>query len=118
MQFASLLAFSREIAGVVAATAPAVAAVHAGRHSSSAIHWRDGLFAAASETIEREEDITLILPSGRSAPAEFVGRDPTTGIALLRPGREMSEADLIALADRAMYQVKHGAKGGVALLED
>lgn len=85
MQFASLLAFSREIAGVVAATAPAVAAVHAGRHSSSAIHWRDGLFAAASETIEREEDITLILPSGRSAPAEFVGRDPTTGIALLRP---------------------------------
>ena len=85
MQFASLLAFSREIAGVVAATAPAVAAVHAGRHSSSDVHWRDGLFAAASETIEREEDITLILPSGRSAPAEFVGRDPTTGIALLRP---------------------------------
>ena len=26
--------------------------------------------------------------------------------------------DLIALADRAMYQVKHGAKGGVALLEE
>ncbi len=30
----------------------------------------------------------------------------------------MSDGDLIALADRAMYQVKHGAKGGVALLED
>ena len=85
MQFTSLAAFSREIAGLVAATAPAIAAVHAGRHSSSAVFWRDGLFAAASETIEHEEDITLTLPSGRSAPAEFVGRDPTTGVALLKP---------------------------------
>ena len=40
------------------------------------------------------------------------------GIAVLRPGREMNDADLIALADRAMYQVKHGSKGGVALLEE
>jgi diguanylate cyclase (GGDEF)-like protein len=40
------------------------------------------------------------------------------GIALLRPGRVLSDSDLIALADRAMYQVKHGAKGGVALLEE
>ena len=53
MQFTSLPAFSREIAGLVAATAPAIAAVHAGRHSSSAVFWRDGLFAAASETIEK-----------------------------------------------------------------
>jgi GGDEF domain-containing protein len=37
------------------------------------------------------------------------------GVALLRPGRELSATDLIALADRAMYQVKHGAKRGVAL---
>jgi diguanylate cyclase (GGDEF)-like protein len=42
----------------------------------------------------------------------------SVGIALLRPGRELSAVDLIALADRAMYQVKHGAKGGVALLEE
>jgi S1-C subfamily serine protease len=85
MPLSGLAAFSREIAGLVAASAPAIAAVHAGRHSSSAVYLRDGLFAAASETIEREEDITMILPSGRSAPAEFVGRDPTTGIALLKP---------------------------------
>jgi GGDEF domain-containing protein len=42
----------------------------------------------------------------------------SVGIALLRSGREMSDADLLVLADRAMYQVKHGAKGGVAVLED
>jgi S1-C subfamily serine protease len=85
MPLSGIAALSRDIAGLVAASAPAIAAVQAGRHSSSAVHWRDGLFAAASETIEREEDITVILPSGRSAPAEFVGRDPTTGIALLKP---------------------------------
>jgi S1-C subfamily serine protease len=85
MPLSGIAAFSREIAGLVAASAPAIAAVHAGRHSSSAVHWRDGLFVAASETIEREEDITVILPSGRSAPAEFVGRDPTTGLAVLKP---------------------------------
>jgi len=42
----------------------------------------------------------------------------SVGIAVLRPGRQMSDGELIALADRAMYQVKHGAKGGVALLDE
>ncbi|MDR6759721.1 S1-C subfamily serine protease [Mycoplana sp. BE70] len=85
MPKASLADFSREIAGLVAATAPGIAAVHASRHhSSSAVHWREGLFVAASEVIEIEEDITLTLPSGNSAAAEFVGRDPTTGIAVLK----------------------------------
>jgi diguanylate cyclase (GGDEF)-like protein/PAS domain S-box-containing protein len=42
----------------------------------------------------------------------------SVGVAVLRPGRQMSEGELIALADRAMYQVKHGAKGGVALLDE
>jgi S1-C subfamily serine protease len=81
----SLAGFSREIASLVAATAPAIAAVHASRfHPSSAVHWRDGLFVGASEAIETEEGIILTLPSGDGAQAEFVGRDPTTGIAVLR----------------------------------
>jgi S1-C subfamily serine protease len=85
MPNASLLDFSREIAGLVAANAPAIGAVHASRHhSSSAVYWRDGLFVAASETIATEDGITLTLPSGDTVPAEFVGRDPTTGIAVLR----------------------------------
>lgn len=85
MPKASLADFSREIASLVAATAPRIAAVHASRHSSSsAVHWRERLFVAASEAIETEEGITLTLPSGNSAAAEFVGRDPTTGIAVLK----------------------------------
>ncbi len=84
MPNASLADFSREIAGLVSATAPAIAAVHASHHSSSAVHWRDGLFVAASETIETEDGIKLTLPSGDIVPAEFIGRDPTTGIAVLK----------------------------------
>ncbi|MEZ5831327.1 MAG: diguanylate cyclase [Dongiaceae bacterium] len=42
----------------------------------------------------------------------------SVGIALLRSGQQASHGDLVALADRAMYQVKHGAKGGVALLDE
>jgi S1-C subfamily serine protease len=85
MPTASLSDFSCEIAGLVAATAPAIVAVHASRdYPSSAVHWRDGLFVAASETIETEDGITLTLPSGSTVPAEFVGRDPTTGIAILK----------------------------------
>jgi hypothetical protein len=30
----------------------------------------------------------------------------------------LSHGELIALADRAMYHVKHGTKGGVALLDE
>jgi GGDEF domain-containing protein len=60
-------------------------------------------------------------PGGRRGePAALCGGSEakvgfSVGVALLRPGRELSATDLIALADRAMYQVKHGAKRGVAL---
>ena len=84
MPKASLTNLSREIAGLVAATAPAIVAVQASRHPSSAVHWREGLFVAASEAIETEDGITLTLPNGNSAVAEFVGRDPTTGLAVLK----------------------------------
>lgn len=50
------------------------------RHSSSsAVHWREGLFVAASEAIDTEEGISLTLPSGDSAAAEFVGTRPKYG---------------------------------------
>ena len=82
---APLKAFSDALAGLVSGMAEATAGLEAGgRHPASALHWRDGLYVAASETIEAEEDITLSLPAGATEPAELVGRDPTTGIAVLR----------------------------------
>jgi diguanylate cyclase (GGDEF)-like protein len=40
------------------------------------------------------------------------------GIALLHADGTKSDAQVMELADRAMYQVKHGAKGGVALIDE
>ncbi|MET0600051.1 MAG: S1C family serine protease [Mesorhizobium sp.] len=82
---APLKAFSDALAGFVSGMAEATAGLEAGgRHPASALHWRDGLYIAASETIETEEDITLSLPAGATEPAELVGRDPTSGVAVLR----------------------------------
>ncbi len=82
---APLKAFSDALAGLVSGMAEATAGLEAGgRHPASALHWRDGLYIAASETIEAEEDITLSLPAGATEPAELVGRDPTSGVAVLR----------------------------------
>ena len=40
------------------------------------------------------------------------------GIAMLHADEPQSDARMMELADKAMYQVKHGSKGGVALLGD
>ena len=73
----------------------------------------------SAEVLRRGQELaTAAAALQRFAPDADKKVGFSVGIALLRPGREMSDADLIALADRAMYQVKHGAKGGVAVLED
>lgn len=79
--------------------------------------WMDS--ADVAEVLRRGQELASAATAlQRFAPDSDKKLGFSVGIALLRPGREMSDADLIALADRAMYQVKHGAKGGVAVLED
>jgi diguanylate cyclase (GGDEF)-like protein len=82
-------------------------------------------FAAWMESVDADEALRrgqkLVAAAAalqRFAPDADKKLGFSIGIAGLRPGREMNDADLIALADRAMYQVKHGAKCGVALLEE
>jgi S1-C subfamily serine protease len=80
-----LTAFSDALAGLASAAAPALVAVEAGgRHGSSAFHWRDGLYVGASEAIETDDAVTVTDAAGKSQAATLVGRDPTTGIALLK----------------------------------
>jgi S1-C subfamily serine protease len=60
-------------------------AIHARRRiPSSGLIWSEGLVVAANHTVTRDEDISITLPDGSSAPAVLVGRDPSTDIALLR----------------------------------
>lgn len=82
----SLSDFSRDIADLAEAGAQAVASIHVPRgYPASAVHWRDGLYLAAEETINGDNDIGMILPSKERVSAELAGRDASTGLALLRP---------------------------------
>jgi diguanylate cyclase (GGDEF)-like protein len=79
--------------------------------------WVDGV--DGGEMQRRGRELAAAAASlQRFAPAAEDKVGFSVGIALLRPGGALSESELIALADRAMYQVKHGGKGGVALLEE
>ncbi|MGX5803188.1 S1C family serine protease [Bradyrhizobium sp. Arg314] len=82
----NLSAFSEAIADVAATAAPALASFTTHHHrTASAFHWRDGLLVTAEEAVEAGEEIELTLASGETVKAELVGRDPSTGVALLKP---------------------------------
>jgi S1-C subfamily serine protease len=92
----TLTGLSNDLAEAVATVGRSVVAIHARRRiPSSGVVWSSGVVVAANHTINRDEDITLTLPSGESAAATLAGRDPSTDLAVLR-----TEANLPA-AERA-----------------
>ncbi|HZS04339.1 MAG TPA: trypsin-like peptidase domain-containing protein [Blastocatellia bacterium] len=81
----ALPAFSDGLAGAVERAGGAIVAINARqRIPSSGILWREGVIAAADHTIKREEEITVLLPDGRTVPATLAGRDPGTDLAVLK----------------------------------
>ncbi|TIW39381.1 MAG: serine protease, partial [Mesorhizobium sp.] len=95
----NLSAFSDAIADLAAAAAPATASLATHHHrTASAFHWRDGYFVTAEEVVEAGEEIELTLTSGETVKAELVGRDPSTGVALLKPA-DAANAPSLARAD-------------------
>jgi S1-C subfamily serine protease len=54
------------------------------RIPASGIAIQADLVLAADHTIEREDDITVILPDGTELPAHLAGRDPGSDLAVLR----------------------------------
>ena len=89
-----LSALSDDLAGAVEHAARSVVAIHARRRiPSSGIAWRPDVIVTSSGTVSREEEITLTLPGGGTAPATLAGRDPTTDIAVLRTSAELRPAD-------------------------
>jgi S1-C subfamily serine protease len=81
----SLIALSDVTAQLVERAAGSIVSVNSGsRWHSSGIHWRSGIIVTAEEVLERDENLELTLPGGRSVVASLVGRDPTTDVAVLR----------------------------------
>lgn len=76
---------SNDLAALVAATAPAVVAVHgAGRGPASGLLWQPGVVVTADETLAGDGDLAIVLPSGERVAATVAGRDPSTDVAVLR----------------------------------
>lgn len=102
----TLLGLSNDLAGAVEKAGRSVVAVNA-RHRvpSSGVHWRQGVVVTSDHTVERDEEITVTLPDGRSVPATLAGRDPGTDIAVLKlQGVEMPVAEI---GDDASLKVGH-----------
>jgi S1-C subfamily serine protease len=80
-----LAGLSQDLSATVEQVGRSVVAINARRRiPSSGVVWRPGVVVAASHTISRDEDIRVVLASGRSAAATLAGRDPTTDLAVLR----------------------------------
>jgi len=95
-------ALSREFAGVVEMVSGAVVAVHGGRRiPSSGMHWRTGIVVTSEQALQRDEDITITLPDGRSVAATLAGRDPSTDLAILKVEGSQPESSKLGFPELA-----------------
>lgn len=80
-----LAALSGRLAGAVEKVGASVVRVNGRRRRpSSGVIYAPGLVLTASHALEREEDVTVGTDDGRTLPASFAGRDPSTDLAVLR----------------------------------
>lgn len=80
-----LAALSEGLAGAVERVGASVVRVNGRRRRpSSGVVYAPGAVLTASHALEREEDVTVSADDGRTLPARFVGRDPSTDLAVLR----------------------------------
>lgn len=119
------------LAGVVASAGSAIVRIEARRHTpGSGILWSaDGLVVTASHVVRRDDNITVGLSDGQTAPATLVGRDPSTDLAVLRvegatgaPLTHAGEAEMsvghLALALARPGRTVQAALGVVSALGD
>ena len=78
---------SSALEAIVAALAPSVVSVHSHRMQASGFVWRPGLIVTSDEGLAEEGEVHVTLPGGERLPAQVVGRDPSTAIALLKVER-------------------------------
>lgn len=81
-----LQSLSDELVATVEAASPAIVRVEGRRRMpASGIVWSaDGVILTAHHVVTRDDTIRVGLSGEESIPAEFVGRDPTTDLAVLR----------------------------------
>ncbi|MCC6791200.1 MAG: trypsin-like peptidase domain-containing protein, partial [Thermomicrobiales bacterium] len=96
---------SNDLAAAVETAGAATVTVNARRRlPATGIVWTtEGLVVTANHVVERDDEITIGLPDGRTVPATLAGRDPGSDLALLK-----IEASDLTAAPRAEDAVKPG----------
>ncbi|HEX5863337.1 MAG TPA: S1C family serine protease [Casimicrobiaceae bacterium] len=84
---APLIHLSTALADLVAKAAPSVVSIRSHRSQSTGFAWRPGLIVTADEALSEDGEITVAVPGGDPVPAQLVGRDPATDVAVLRIDR-------------------------------
>jgi S1-C subfamily serine protease len=114
----ALLALSNDLAEAVARAGQTVVAVHGRpRMPSSGVHWRQGVVVTAEHTLKRDEDLSVGLPDGRTAPAVLAGRDPSTDLAVLKlqgeefPTAEIGDAGALRVGHMVLAVARPGERG-------
>lgn len=82
-----LVALSNELATTVQRASQYVVSVHARRQGpASGIIWPggSGVIVTSDHVVERDEDITIVLPDGTQRGATVAGRDPGSDLAVLK----------------------------------
>jgi|HigsolmetaAR206D_1030411.scaffolds.fasta_scaffold05583_3 Trypsin-like serine proteases, typically periplasmic, contain C-terminal PDZ domain len=80
-----LTTISNQMASAVEAISPALVLVNGRqRMPASGIVYANDLVLTADHVLEREEDLTILTHDGRTLAAQFVGRDSSSDLALLR----------------------------------
>jgi serine protease DegQ len=86
MEALNLEVLSDQLTALVRAAQEHVVRVEGRRRgAASGVAWSgDGIVVTAHHVLDRDEEIEIGLPSGETAVADVVGRDPTTDLAALR----------------------------------
>jgi S1-C subfamily serine protease len=96
-----LLALSGQIETLAAAAAGAVVGVRAQGHPvASGSIWQPGVVVTASDAVDAGDDVS-VTGADFSLAAQVAGRDPATGIAVLRVAEGLPEAPRLAPSDGA-----------------
>ena len=81
----NLVDLSNELASIVQSTEAHIVSVRARRHyPSSGILWSPDVVVTADHTIQRDEELSVTLPDGKTIPATLAGRDPGSDLAVLK----------------------------------
>lgn len=85
MASSAIAKFSDELSAAAAQAGAAVVTVFGRRRlPSSGVLWRKGVVVTAGHTIQREEEIGVLVVGNKRVPAKLAGRDPGTDLAVLK----------------------------------